>query len=76
MLNLVSKYGKKRENLDMYRPNVTLRGRHKIKMKLLYSNKDRLLKGSYYMSVQSAGLGTQSNETWEEFKRKLKLIKY
>ena len=35
------KYSKKIEHLDLYRPDMVLRGRHKVKMKLLYSNKGK-----------------------------------
>ena len=33
----------------MYRPIIVLRGRHKIKMKLPYSNKDRVFKSPGYL---------------------------
>ena len=74
MLNLVLKC-KRRENLD--RPSIVLRGRHKIKMKLPYSNKDQVLKSPSYMSFNlwnQLDEETQSIEAREEFKRKLRLI--
>ena len=62
----------------MYRPNKVLRGRHKIKMKLPYSNKDQLvLESPYYMAINlwnQLDEGTQSIETRKKSKRKLKLI--
>ena len=32
----------------MYRSDLVLRGRHKVKMKLTYSNKDHALQSPYY----------------------------
>ena len=48
-------------------------------MKLPYRNKDRVLKRPYYIAINlwnQQDEETQSIETCEEFKRKLKLIKY
>ena len=56
---------------------MVLRGRHKIKMKLLYSNEDQVLKSPYYMDINlwnQLDEKTQSIESREEFKRKLKLM--
>ena len=36
-------------NLDLYRPNVVLRTRPKEKLKTAYTNKQRVLKSSYYL---------------------------
>ena len=47
-------------------------------MKLPYSNKDRVLKSPYHTAINlwnQLDEETQSIETGEEFKRKLKLIK-
>ena len=56
---------------------MVLRGRHKIKMKLLYSNEDQVIKIPYYMAINlwiQLDEKTQSIETREKFKRKLKLM--
>ena len=40
------------ENVETHhRPDLVLRDRHKVKIKLPYSNKDRVLKSPYYLSV-------------------------
>ena len=51
ILKLVFKYSKKEENVEMYRPDMVLQGRHKVKMKILYTNKDRVIKSPYYLVV-------------------------
>ena len=51
MLCLVFKYSKKLINLVEHRPDMVLRGRHKVKMKLAFSNKRRVLKSPYYLAV-------------------------
>ena len=51
MLCLVFKYSKKQINLDEHRPDMVLCGRHKVKIKLAFSNKGRVLKSPYYLAV-------------------------
>ena len=51
MLCLVFKYSMKLINIDEHRPDMVLRGQHKIEMKLAFSNKGRVLKGFYYLAV-------------------------
>ena len=61
----------------MYRPKIVLRSRHKIKMKLAYSDKDQVLKSPYYMVISlwnQLDEETRSTETREEIKMKLKRI--
>ena len=51
MLCLMFKNSKKIEHLDLYRPGMVLRGRHKVKIKLQYSNKGEVLRSPYYLMV-------------------------
>ena len=48
------------DKLDCDRPDIMLRGRDKVKMKLAYSNKERVLKSRYYLAVN---LWNQLDET-------------
>ena len=61
----------------MYRPKIVLRSRHKIKMKIAYSDKDQVLKSPYYMVISlwnQLDEETRSIETREEIKMKMKRI--
>ena len=49
MLILIYKFSKDEENVNRYRPEITLRTRPKVKMKLAFTDKERVLRSPYYM---------------------------
>ena len=51
MLNFVFKYSKDIQNVNITKPAMELRKRHKVKMKLLHSLKERVLRSPYYLAV-------------------------
>ena len=77
MLKLVFKYSKSIENVETRRPDVVLRDRHKVKMKLPYSNKDRVLKSPYYISVNlwnQLDSDVQNIVSKGEFKKRIRAL--
>ena len=49
MLTLMYKFSKDEENVNRYRPEITLRTGPKEKMKLAVTDKERVLRSPYYM---------------------------
>ena len=79
MLCLVFKYSKKQINLDEHRPDMVLRGRHKVKMKLAFSNKGRVLKSPYYLAVHlwnQLEVDVQMSICKKDFRQKLYFIDF
>ena len=79
MLCLVFKYSKKQINLDEHRPDMVLRRRHKVKMKLAFSNKGRVLKSPYYLAVHlwnQLEVDVQTSICKKDFRQKLYFIDF
>ena len=49
MLKMMYKYSQYEEYVDQYRPKVELRARPKVKMKVAFTRKERVLKSPYYL---------------------------
>ena len=68
MLNFVFKYSNDIQNVYITRPAMEFRGRHKVKMKLPHSLKERVLRSPYYLAVD---VWNQPNENVQKLKLKL-----
>ena len=49
MLKMMYKYSQYEEYVEQYRPKVELRARPKVKMKVAFTRKERVLKSPYYL---------------------------
>ena len=49
MLKLMFKYSQHEEYVNRNKPKIELRNRPKVKMKLTFTKKDRVLKSPYYL---------------------------
>ena len=75
ILNTMYKYSKKIENVEVYRPNIMLRTGPKVKLKLPFTAKDRVIKSSYYLVVclwNKLDADLQTADSFMVIKQKLK----
>ena len=50
MLKMVYKYSQREEYVEQYKPQIELRTRPKVKMKLHNTKKERVLRSPYYLA--------------------------
>ena len=77
MLKIMYKLSKDPENVNTYRPEVTLRTGPKVKMKLAFSDKERVCRSSYYLRNllwNKLDSSIQLSTTLSEFNNGLKKI--
>ena len=77
MLILMYKLSKDEENVNNYRPEMLLRTGPKVKMKVVFTDKERVLRSPYYMGNQlwdKLDSKIQLSKTMLEFKNNLKSI--
>ena len=63
MLKMIYKQSKDPENVNTYRPGIVLRTGPKVKMKLAFTDKDRVYKSPYYLC----------NQLWNKLDSKIQL---
>ena len=77
MLKMMYKLSCDVENVNMYRPDITLRTGPKVKMKIDFTDKQRVYKSPYYLCNQlweKIGVSVQLSRDIYEFKRNLKTV--
>ena len=77
MLKLIFKLSKSEENVELYRPDIRLRGREKVRMHKPYSNKERVLKSPYYLAVNLWNQLDEEMQTIQnrfDFKKRLNFV--
>ena len=50
MLKMMYKYSQREEYVEQYKPKMELRARPKVKMKVAFTNKERVLSSPYYLA--------------------------
>ena len=74
MLKMVYKLSQEEENVNMYRPEIVLRTGPKVKMKVEFTNKQRVQSSPYHMCVKlwdKLDMATQLSNNIYEFKQKI-----
>ena len=77
MLNLMYKLSKDQENVNRYRPEILLRTGPKVKMKLAFTDKERVRRSPYYMCSRlwdKLDSTVQLSNNVVEFKNHLKRV--
>ena len=77
ILKLIFKLSKIEENVELYRPDIRLRGREKVRMHKPYSNKERVLKSPYYLAVNLWNQLDEEMQTIQnrfDFKKRLNFV--
>ena len=74
MLKMVYKLSQEEENVNMYRPEIVLRTGPKVKMKVEFTDKQRVQSSPYHMCVKlwdKLDMATQLSNNIYEFKQKI-----
>ena len=77
MLTLMYKLGKVGENVNTYRPGMILHTGPKVKMKVGFTDRERVLRSPYYVCNRiwdKLDSDIQNSATMIEFKSKLKKV--
>ena len=77
MLSLMYKLSKEEDNVERYRPEMLLRTGPKVKMKIAFTNKERVLRSPYYVCNRlwdKLDSDIQASKTVVDFKNNLKKI--
>ena len=77
MLKIMYKLSRDAENVNTYRPEVTLRTGPKVKMKIAFTDKERVCKSPYYLCnnlLNKLDSSIQRSKNIYEFKDQLKRV--